>query len=388
MKILYFTWNENPFSDMKRALNRVADKLDIFNYPVTNYINDPAFERELCQKLLTVRYDAIFSFDYFLPVARVAEKMNIKYISWIYDCPHLPLYAASVRNPNNYIFAFDRVQCQWLKKRGAVHVYHLPLAVDCGRLVKQCGIDWDKKRSYDYDISFVGSLYENNQFRKIRDLPEFLRGYFAGIIAAQEAVWGCDIIGEVLTEDVVRECLKYMQFTIEDELEYSPKILLQQMIQVEVTARERKKYMERLGSAFDLALFGASKGVVKAKQLKEYGYISYMEKVPAVFWKSKINLNITARCIPSGIPIRALDVMGAGGFLMSNFQPELAEFFVPGEEFVYFEDIGDMQEKVRYYLKHEEERERIARRGWEKVQGHNYTGKVQEMFRNIMSSDF
>lgn len=387
MKILYYTWDENSYLDMKRALQSVADELDIFRFPVHNYINDPVFEKELCKKLLAVRYDAIFSFDYFLSIARVAEKINVNYVSWIYDCPHLPLYAASIRNNNNYIFAFDKVQCRRLKERGAKHVYHLPLAVDSDRLTRQCGIDWNRKRNYDYEVSFVGSLYENNYFRQIKSLPESLRGYFDGIMAAQEVVWGCDFIEEVLTEEVLRECMKYVQFTIEDELEYSPLILLKEMIQVEITARERKRYLECLGGIYDLALFSLSKEVAKAEHIREYGYISYMEKMPAVFWKSKINLNITLRCITSGIPLRALEVMGAGGFLLSNFQPELAEFFVPGEEFVYFEDIKDMQDKVRYYLQHEEERERIAKRGWEKVQKHNYTGKAQEMFRHLIRSD-
>lgn len=89
--------------------------------------------------------------------------------------------------------------------------------------------------------------------------------------------------------------------------------------------------------------------------------------MPYVFRHSRINLNITLRSITSGIPLRAMDIMGAGGFLMSNYQPELAEYFVDGQELVLFDSAQDMQWKLDYYLKHEEERRQIAKCGYEKV---------------------
>ena len=56
--------------------------------------------------------------------------------------------------------------------------------------------------------------------------------------------------------------------------------------------------------------------------------------MPLIFRESKINLNITLRSITSGMPLRALDIMGAGGFLLSNYQQELAENYIDGEELV------------------------------------------------------
>ena len=86
-----------------------------------------------------------------------------------------------------------------------------------------------------------------------------------------------------------------------------------------------------------------------------------------MFKKSKINLNITLRSIKNGIPLRAFDIMGAEGFLLSNFQAGFWDLFVPGEDFVYYENKEDLVRKVGYYLKHEDERKAIARNGHEKV---------------------
>lgn len=52
------------------------------------------------------------------------------------------------------------------------------------------------------------------------------------------------------------------------------------------------------------------------------GAVDYYEVMPHVFKQSKINLNITLRSIQSGMPLRAWDIMGAGGFLLSNYQAD------------------------------------------------------------------
>lgn len=104
--------------------------------------------------------------------------------------------------------------------------------------------------------------------------------------------------------------------------------------------------------------------------------------MPAVFRGSKINLNITLRSITSGIPLRALDIMGAGGFLMSNYQAELSEYFIDGKDMVLFDSPEDMQWKIRYYLKHDDERQQIAKNGFEKVKRKfSYDIQLEKMMR-------
>ena len=78
-------------------------------------------------------------------------------------------------------------------------------------------------------------------------------------------------------------------------------------------------------------------------------------------------MNITLKIIQSGIPLRALDIMGAGGFLLSNFQPELNEYFEDGVEFASFNSAEEAYEKATFYLKNDDIRENIASRGREKV---------------------
>ena len=76
--------------------------------------------------------------------------------------------------------------------------------------------------------------------------------------------------------------------------------------------------------------------------------------------------------------------MGAGGFLLTNYQPEIAERFVDGREVVMYESKEDMIKKIAYYLENEEEREKIAYNGWKKVNKEfSYEYQINKIFSLI-----
>lgn len=103
--------------------------------------------------------------------------------------------------------------------------------------------------------------------------------------------------------------------------------------------------------------------------------------MPCVFRHSRLNLNPTLKCIQSGIPLRALDIMGARGVLLSNYQPELAEYFEDEKEVILYESMEDAIEKAAFYLKHESFRSSIALNGYQKVKEHfSYPKCIQKLF--------
>ena len=79
--------------------------------------------------------------------------------------------------------------------------------------------------------------------------------------------------------------------------------------------------------------------------------------MPEVFANSKVNLNISLKAIRTGIPLRVIDVMGCGGFVLSNYQEEILEYMHPGVDCEVYE----------FYLKNEKIREKIAQNGLELV---------------------
>ena len=121
--------------------------------------------------------------------------------------------------------------------------------------------------------------------------------------------------------------------------------------------------------------------------VRTHGRIESLYGMPKVFHLSKINLNMTIKPIQTGLPLRIFDIMGCGGFLMTNYQAELTEYFEIGRDLEAYSSLDELIDKCTYYLEHDEERAQIAIQGYEKVkQFHTYPLRIAEMIRNASSS--
>lgn len=97
--------------------------------------------------------------------------------------------------------------------------------------------------------------------------------------------------------------------------------------------------------------------------------------------QSKIVLNIT---IKDDHPnMRDMEVLGTGSFLLTNWTPSLDEVFKDGVHLVTFKTYDEAVEKAKYYLEHEDERDKIARQGYEESKKHTYAKRIEEIFEKI-----
>ena len=86
-----------------------------------------------------------------------------------------------------------------------------------------------------------------------------------------------------------------------------------------VRTRDWIVLLSLIGARFDTRLYSYQNSEV-IKNVKKYPAVNYWTEMPKVFACSRINLNPSLRTIQTGIPLRAFDIMGAGGFLLSNSQ--------------------------------------------------------------------
>ena len=112
--------------------------------------------------------------------------------------------------------------------------------------------------------------------------------------------------------------------------------------------------------------------------------VEYGKAAALVFAGSKINLNIALKGIEGGTPQRIMDIMGAGGFVLTSYCEETADLFEEDKEIVMFRTPEELVEKVEYYLAHDRERRKIAEGGYEKVmKRYTYENKMQEIIEWI-----
>lgn len=379
MKILYLEWNSIGGKDLEEAFLLEGHQLIRFPIVMEYTFKDPEFESKWISVLRKESPDLVFSVDYFPVFSLLCEKEKIQYVSWVYDSPLRTLYSSMVSSPCNRIYVFDRELCMQYRNAGIQTVHYLPMAANTDRLD---GMEASDPLPFLYDISFVGSLYleEGSPFDQMAvSLSEYAKGYLDGLTAAQMKVQGYDFIEEVLGPVIEEMAKAYPMEKLPSILESREHFYGQFIVNRRITSVERMDLLEAVSRDHLVDFFTKYKNF-SSPNLRNRGPVDYYSGMPMVFKQSRINLNFSRRGLKSGIPLRAFDIMGSGGFLLSNFQADFLNHFVPGEDFVYYENKEDLARKVDYYLSHEEERRIIAKNGHNRVASeHTYRHRVKEM---------
>ena len=369
MNILYYTWGENSTEMSVQALKGMGHKVLLFADPVDNKLRDEVFEEKLIREIEKEKIDVVFTYNYFPCITRAVEKTDALYVSWIYDNPHYTVYAKTAFSDSNRIFHFDHAETEKLKAAGVKNVFHMPLGVPKEWMGEAEGLSISEDdNKFKYDVSFVGSLYngKGNLYDRINYLPPYEKGFFESIINTQRTVCGIDFASELITEEVYGRIAPHLELDMGEDFFVTQRDIFINMLQRKITSVERVDLLRRACESFDVTLFSGDTDE-SLSNVHMHGYISHDTELPQIYRTSKINLNITLRSITSGIPLRCMEVMSCGGFLLTNYQPELSEYFTDGEELAMFSTPDEMMEKIGYYLSHEEERIAIAKRGQQKV---------------------
>ena len=399
MHILMYRWKAYNYRDIEQTFLLLGHTVDNIEQELGSYDVSPEFERVIEEKIRGTHYDMVFTVNYFPLISNVCERTGVKYVSWTCDNPLISMYHESVFHACNYIFTFDKTNYLEFRGMGVKHIWYLPLAVDTERMDVLLGAPEkperrnatqdSEMRKYRGDVAFVGSLYERNSYDKIKNrLPEYLRGYFDAVMEAQLNISGANIVEPMLTTNILEQLQEYFQLE-KSEGSFSDLGLIFQttVLGFKIAEIERRRALIELSKHYRVNVYSNS-DVSDLLRIQYCGSVDYWSEMPKVFRMSKINLNFTIPNIKSGIPLRIWDVLGCGGFLLTNYQAEIPYYFKEGEDLVCFDGLEDLCEKVGYYLEHEEERKRIAWNGYHKVrEKHSYIERIHTILDTVAGED-
>lgn len=388
MNIIYVNWDCFGGEDAVQALDALGHHVYITQMSEQCHISyDEEFAAKLAEIINAEHTDVVMTFNYFPTISAVCEALHCKYLAWMYDNPSIKVYDKSITNECNYIAVFDSALEAELQTKGVETVHYMPLAVNIKRMRSQDITQGDKAR-FSNEVAFVGSLYnEDHNFydRLIKALQdEELRGYLDGIIEAQKRVYGYNFMAECLNEEVLKKIRKALPFRIgEDSYLEEPKVYADYYLARRLAYLERVELLTFLSQYFQVACY-THKQDRQIGRAENCGQIHYFNEMPKLFQLSKVNVNPTLRSIKNGIPLRAMDILGAGGFLLTNYQEDFMKHFEPEVHFTYYSSKEEAADKINYYLQHEKERLKIvenASRLMEKE--HTYEVRFMEIFRDM-----
>lgn len=359
MKILFCERNLFMQKDIEEALSRMGISFRCASYVFETPDHDDYYCTHLRNFLTEDCYDAVFSVNLIPVAADVCHEMNIPYIAWCYDACWEFSREDIFFYPTTYIFHFDKRSCEDYRQTGYPNVFHMPLAVNCNRL-DQLIASPEQITQYSARVSFLGSLYE----KYFTEEPWFTRclapsdyEHFMAYIEKQSTLYA----NHTLWDDISPE---YIEDINSRRLSDSPikRIPLIATSSAVIAGRQRQTMLTHMSEHFPLTLYTTA--MANPFPNADYRWrASYYSQMPFVFRHSVVNLNLTIPPIQTGLSLRVLDILGAGGFLLSNAQAELEEYFQIGTELDTFTSLEELTDKTAFYLAHPDIAAQIAQNG-------------------------
>lgn len=115
--------------------------------------------------------------------------------------------------------------------------------------------------------------------------------------------------------------------------------------------------------------------------------LSY-EDVFNLFTTSKINLNLTINDNDTNkqpqMKLRIFEVVSTNGFLLTQYTPDLEQFFELEKEIITFKTVEEARDKINFYLTNDTARSKIARAGYLRyIKEHTSKNRLSKLISNI-----
>lgn len=346
------------YTDILEVLKSYGHEVRTVYYHFADRYNDDFFCSRFTQKLKEYSFELVFSVNFFPLVATICNENNIPYVSWSYDSPLAEGLEKYFDFDTNYIYLFDKAEVDSYNKCGHLRVFYYPLLINSKRLNSLKYSSSDITR-YSSDISFVGSLYNSSLDGLLQPLEDYLKGYIYGALEAQFHIYGSNILEHILTDDILQRVNSSYSDLSNNDSPQLTKRGLSYAIQKQITYAERVTLLNTL-SEIGTVKFYSTASYHFTGPVQQMGPVKYHTQMPAVFKYSKLNLCPTLRSIVSGIPLRDIDIMACGGVLLTNYQPELLDYFTNGEDLILYNSLEEAIDLASWYLSNDTARKQIV----------------------------
>lgn len=307
-------------------------------------------------------------------------RLQLPLASWFVDNPHLiiHLYSKCV-SPWTALFTYDADNVASLHAAGFPHAFYLPLGTDPERFRPSSK---PVPASWKASVSFVGNsmIYKVGARLKKTKLPRSLLRTFRA--SAREFMDDdSHSIPEFLQRRRPQDYANYAALAgNEERLAYETALTWQ------ATRLYRNGCVRRL-LPFCPLLVGDDGWKIEFRhdtpQPRYHGIINYYEDLPRFYAHSDINFNCTSKQMKGAVNQRVFDGPAAGGFVLTDWRPQMESLFERGEMACY-RSRDEIPDLVRFYLAHPDERRRIMEAGRARVlKCHSWADRLRGLLQTM-----
>jgi spore maturation protein CgeB len=304
--------------------------------------------------------------------------MNLPLASWFVDSPRLILQAeAGGHTDYCSIFLWDKDYLNEVKGLGYKNVHFLPLGTD-QRLFRPPV----PKPSWECKVGFVGDSMVG-PVKKYIDRLGLPADYLPMVEQAAR------LFLEVPDQSPQRVMVRAGLISKEGLWDREKLMDLEGLVTWWATMIYRRDIMKEM-ACFHPTVVGDQgwRGVFEPGSFDLRPQMDYYRELPGFYPVCRVNLNITSQQMKTGLNQRVFDVPAAGAFVLTDYRRQLEDLFEPGREMVFYGDPEEARDLVRYFLKHETERQALAEKGRQRVLAeHTYGHRLNSLIK-AMRQDF
>ncbi|MBI1388125.1 MAG: glycosyltransferase [bacterium] len=300
------------------------------------------------------------------------DRLRLPRMIWCIDDP--TCFMGDAFNQHDFVFTWDEHYSDYLKSKSAREVDHFPYVADMDGALPRV------EERFISPVSYIG---------QVKTLDAASLGLPPK--EAEFAAW----IGERKAEDRSRS---YESLIFEHQDHFGVRILetpeneaprfFRYAAYVVANARWRIAALRR-AAPFGLKFYGNEdwRVYLKDDSLLDcfQGPADPERDAPSIFMSSAINLNIHSLQALTSLNQRDFNCPLVGGFLLTDWVDGADHFFRPGQEMVFYQNLDDLENKIRHYLEHPDEREPIVRAGQARVMcDHTYAVRTPRVLNTLV----
>jgi spore maturation protein CgeB len=301
-------------------------------------------------------------------LAGLFEDLAIPYVTWFVDDPRTIIMDRTVYATSNALaLTWDKAYVPYLHATGFAHVRVLPLATDPSLF------DAPPRDTWDHPPTFVGNSMETYATRSWASVLE--------ISELRDRLCAALDDGLVTRERFGQGLETILDSTYCAALDAETRRIAEMLCFIEGTRRLRHEYVRALESE-GLRVRGDAgwNEVVDGAGPP----LDYFTELPNFYGNCPINFNVTSIQMPHTVNQRVFDCPAAGGFLLTDAQPDLEELFDLESEVATYSSLDECVDKFRFYKRHPGARIEIAGRARNRVLSeHNYAHRLKSIVRML-----
>ncbi|MFC3800533.1 glycosyltransferase [Cohnella sp. GCM10012308] len=252
------------------------------------------------------------------------RNLGIKTAIWFVDDPYVSGDSAEIAPSYDFVFTHERSCVARYAELGCAQAYHLPLAAD-QELFKPMAVE----EAYRTDICFIGVAFRNRV-----ELFDSIAGF------------------------------------LKDK-----KVLI------------AGSHWDRLSHYGQLSKFVRSGWIEVPETVKYYNGAKIVINMHRTTEPLSDNKN-TRHWEGHSINPRTFEIASCGTLQLTDLRPELPEYYRVGQEMASFSNPQELKEIIDYYLRNEEERLKVAARGYRRTRAeHTFVGRVKRLLDTIGLAD-